>query len=151
MTDNRGDTRNEPRGGSGNAFMLEKIRSAPLQPYQEGRYVLRVLVTTGRVSGQRRPVPIAVIQLDGRRYVCAPNRGRDWVRNLLAAGECEIEGDPVSKYEVVLVEDVGAARVVAHYLGLLERWSSEWPFPAGAGVREIEPHTREFAVFFLKD
>ncbi|HET6504642.1 MAG TPA: nitroreductase family deazaflavin-dependent oxidoreductase [Amycolatopsis sp.] len=149
MTDDRSDTRNEPRGGSGNGFMLEKIRSAPVQPYQEGRYVLRVLVTTGRVSGARRPVPIAVIQLDDRRYVCAPNRGRDWVRNLLAAGECEIEGDPGAKYQAVLVEDAGAARVVARYLDLLDRWSSEWPFPAGAGVPEIEPHTREFAVFRL--
>jgi F420H(2)-dependent quinone reductase len=135
----------EPR----NHVMLEKIRSTAPEPYQEGRYVLRVLLTTGRVSGERRAAPMAVNQLDGQRYLCAPNRRRDWVRNLLAHGECEIEGDLPTRYDAVLVEDASAARVVAHYLGLLNRVSNEWPFPAGASVTEIEAHTREIAVFRL--
>jgi hypothetical protein len=131
--------------------MLEKVRSGALQPYQEERYVLRVLVTTGRLTGARHPVPMAVTQLTGHNYVCAPNRRRDWVRNLLATGECEIEGDPVPRHKAILVEDAGAAQAVHHYLGVLGRASSsEWPFPAGAGVARIAQHVRDIAVFRLE-
>lgn len=131
-------------------LMLDKIRSAELQPYQEGRYVLRVLATTGRVTGERRVVPMAITQLARERYVCAPNRRRDWVRNLLAAGECELEGDVISRHRAVLVEDVRAAHVVSHYLGVLGRVSDEWPFIAGAGVDQIGQHVRDIAVFRLE-
>lgn len=136
----------EPRQNT----MLDKIRSGPLQPYQDGRYVLRILVTTGRLTGRPRPVPMAVTQVAGRKYVCAPNRRRDWVRNLLATGEYQLEGEPASRRKAVLVEDVEAAEVVSRYLGVLGRISPEWPFEAGATVSEIARHVRDIAVFRLE-
>jgi hypothetical protein len=137
----------EPR--ERNRFMMDKIRADGYVPYQEGRYVLRVVSVSGRASGQPRPWPIAIPMVAGQRYLCAPNRRRDWVRNLLAAGECEIEGDPISRHWVVLIEDGTAAAVVRAYLSSLARPSSMWPFPSDAPEAEIARHVSEIAVFRL--
>ena len=130
--------------------MMSKIRTDGPAPYQESRYVLRVLSVPGRKSGEPRPLPIAVPMVEGERYLCAPNRRRDWVRNLLAAGECEIEGDPQPRHRAVLVEDDSAAQAVHTYLLSLGRPSPEWPFPSGAPVPEIAKHLAEIAVFRLE-
>ena len=132
-----------------NRFMMNKIRADGPAPYQEGRYVLRVVSVPGRSSGEPRPVPIAIPLVEGERYLCAPNRRRDWVRNLLAAGECEIEGDPTPRHRAVLVEDDTAANAVHVYLSALGRQSPEWPFAENAPVPEISKHVKEFAVFRL--
>jgi hypothetical protein len=94
-------------------------------------------------------VPIAIPTVAGRHYLCAPNRRRDWVLNLLAAGECEVEGDPAPRRRAVLVEDDAAAQAVRTYLSALGRPSSEWPFPADAPAHEIARHVGEIAVFRL--
>jgi hypothetical protein len=134
-----------------NRFMVERIRSGGTDPYQEGRYVLRVISVAGRTSGHQRQVPIAVPTVGGEHYLCAPNRRRDWVRNLLAAdGACEIEGDPHPRHRAVLVEDESAAIAVRTYLTSLGRPSPEWPFPEGASPREISTHLKEIAVFRLE-
>lgn len=132
-----------------NEFMIAKVRSAAAVPYREGGYVLRVLSVPGRVTGQPRPWPIAVVQVDGQHYVCAPNRRRDWVRNLLAAGWCSVEGDDPERRDAVLVQDDGAADVVATYLRALDRPSTMWPFPSDAPVEQIRKHTHAIAVFRL--
>jgi hypothetical protein len=135
-----------------NSMMIARIRGATAQPYTEGEHVLRVVHVTGRASGTDRPFPIAVTQRDGRRYVCAPNRQRDWVRNLLAAGECRIEGDPADRYRTVLVEDADeAAATIALYLGGLDRQTTMWPFAPGAPVETIRRYADEVAVFRLEE
>lgn len=133
-----------------NRFMMNKIRADGPAPYQEGVYVLRVLSVPGRKTGEPRQLPIAIPMVAGERYLCAPNRRRDWVRNVLAAGECEIEGDPVPRHRAELVEDDDAALVVHTYLTRLGRTSPEWPFPGGAPVSEIAKHLTQFAVFRLE-
>lgn len=138
----------EPR--ERNRFMMTKIRADGPAPYQEGAYVLRVISVPGRTTGEPRPLPIAVPMIAGERYLCAPNRQRDWVRNLLAAGQCEIEGDPVPRHRAVLVEDDTAAVAVHTYLSRLGRPSSEWPFPTDAPVPEIAKHLTQIAVFRLQ-
>jgi hypothetical protein len=133
-----------------NQLMMGKIRADEPKPYAEGRYVLRVVSVPGRTSGEPRPWPIAITQFNGHRYVCAPNRQRDWVRNLLATGRCDIERDDVPAHWAVLIEGDEAARVVATYLGVLSRPSTMWPFPADAPASEIREHTHEIAVFRLE-
>lgn len=134
-----------------NRFMIEKIRTEGPAPYQEDRYVLRVLSVPGRRTGEPRTLPIAVPMVAGERYLCAPNRRRDWVRNLLAAdGACEIEGDPEPRHRAVLVQDESGAVAVHAYLSSLGRQSPEWPFPSGAPVPEIARHLEEIAVFRLE-
>lgn len=129
--------------------MMDKIRVDGPAPYQEGRYVLRVISVAGRRTGEPRALPIAIPMVSGEHYLCAPNRRRDWVRNLLAAGECEVEGDPVPRQRATLVEDERAAVAVQAYLFALGRPSSEWPFPSDAPVRTIAEHLTEIAVFRL--
>ncbi|GDY31731.1 nitroreductase/quinone reductase family protein [Gandjariella thermophila] len=133
-----------------NAHMIERIRGGEHAPYQEGRHVLRVLSAPGRVTGEPRPWPIAVTQVDGRHYVAAPNRRRDWVRNLLAAGRCSVERDEQPDRRATLVEGDEAAAAVATYLAALGRPSTLWPFPSDAPVERIRRHTAEIAVFRLE-
>lgn len=132
-----------------NRFMMDKIRADGPAPYQEGAYVLRVVTVPGRKTGEPRSLPIAIPMVAGERYLCAPNRRRDWVRNLLAAGECEVEGDPVPRQHAALVEDDKAAVAVHTYLSRLGRPSPEWPFPTGAPASEIAEHLTQVAVFRL--
>jgi hypothetical protein len=133
-----------------NEFMIARIRSAKTpDPYREGGYVLRVLATPGRATGELRSWPIAVVQLLGERYICGPNRQRDWVRNLLAAGWCTVEGDDPARRTATLSEDDDAARAVAAYLGALGRASTMWPFPSDAPAATIREHLAEIAVFRL--
>ena len=51
-----------------------------------------IVIHVGRRSGRRYRTPVNVFR-DGRRYVFALTYGAesDWVRNVLAAGRCEIE------------------------------------------------------------
>jgi hypothetical protein len=132
-----------------NDCMMARIRSDGPTPYREGGYTLRVLSAPGRVSGLPRSWPIAVVQVGGLHYLCAPNRRRDWVRNVLAAGWCAVEGEDPARRDVALVEDDGAAEVVATYLRVLGRPSTMWPFSSDAPVSEISRHINEIAVIRL--
>lgn len=51
-----------------------------------------IVTHTGRRSGQVRQTPVNLFR-DGERYVIALTYGADsqWVRNVLAAGSCEVE------------------------------------------------------------
>jgi deazaflavin-dependent oxidoreductase (nitroreductase family) len=49
-----------------------------------------LLTVRGRTSGQPRTAPVAVVEIDGRRYVIGAYGDVHWVRNLRAAGEGEI-------------------------------------------------------------
>ena len=52
-----------------------------------------VLMTVrGRVSGEPRTAPVAVPEIDGRRYVIGAYGDVNWVRNLRAAGEADLRG-----------------------------------------------------------
>jgi hypothetical protein len=127
------------------ALMVERIKSMPAAPYTEGKYVLRIIEVFGRVSGAPRATPIAVMQLNDRRYLCAPNRRRDWVRNLLAAGSCTLAADE-PKYRVTLVDSAEGSPVLSSYLSQLSRVSEEWPFPGDASLAEIAEHADTTAV-----
>jgi hypothetical protein len=132
-----------------NQAVAARIKAKDPDPYTEGGYVLRLLSTPGRVTGESRSWPIAVVQLNGRRYICGPNRRRDWVRNLLASGWCTVEGHEPERQAATLVEDDDAARAVAAYLGRLGRPSSMWPFPSDAPATTIREYINEIAVFRL--
>jgi deazaflavin-dependent oxidoreductase (nitroreductase family) len=57
---------------------------APLGP--------NALVTIrGRTSGEPRTAPIAISEIDGRRYVLGAYGDVNWTRNLRAAGEADVQ------------------------------------------------------------
>ncbi|MBB5856392.1 nitroreductase family deazaflavin-dependent oxidoreductase [Amycolatopsis umgeniensis] len=133
-----------------NSSALSKIRASEPKPYEEKTYVLRALTIPGRSSGHPRTVPIAVVQFDGTHYICAPDRGRDWVQNLIAAEHCDLEGDPEPRHQADLVDDEAAAGAVYAYLAKLGKPSTMWPFPSDASPEEIHRHLGNIAVFRLK-
>jgi deazaflavin-dependent oxidoreductase (nitroreductase family) len=49
-----------------------------------------LLTVHGRTSGEPRTTPLAIIEVDGRRWVWSPWGDVHWVRNLRAAGEASI-------------------------------------------------------------
>jgi deazaflavin-dependent oxidoreductase (nitroreductase family) len=49
-----------------------------------------LITTRGRKSGEPRSTPIALIEIEGRRWVSSPYGDVNWVRNLRASGEATI-------------------------------------------------------------
>ena len=49
-----------------------------------------LLTVRGRASGVPRTFPVAIIELDGRRFVQSPFGEVNWVRNLRASGEAVV-------------------------------------------------------------
>ncbi len=45
----------------------------------------------GRTTGQARSMPLAVMEMDGRRWIIGAYGDVNWTRNLRAAGEAEIQ------------------------------------------------------------
>ena len=50
-----------------------------------------LMTIRGRTSGQPRTAPVAVPEIDGRRYVIGAYGDVHWVRNLRAAGEADLQ------------------------------------------------------------
>jgi deazaflavin-dependent oxidoreductase (nitroreductase family) len=65
--------------------------------------VNRLITIRGRKSGRPHTTPLAVIEVDGRRWVWAPWGEVHWVRNLRAAGRATID-DHDRKDEVIATE-----------------------------------------------
>lgn len=85
--------------------MTDHILSAPRVPWwvQAFSPILKRLLAAGvplgpnalvtirgRTSGEPRTTPLAVIDVDGRRWIWAPWGSAQWVRNLRAAGQATI-------------------------------------------------------------
>ncbi|HTK08146.1 MAG TPA: nitroreductase family deazaflavin-dependent oxidoreductase [Ktedonobacteraceae bacterium] len=51
---------------------------------------IQLLTVRGRTSGEPRTTPVAVVDLDGKRYLVAPYGAVNWVRNLRAAGKATL-------------------------------------------------------------
>jgi len=50
-----------------------------------------LLTVRGRATGQPRTAPVAVVEVGGRRWIVGAYGEVQWVRNLRAAGEADIE------------------------------------------------------------
>src|SRR5918994_4308749 len=62
-----------------------------------------MLTVRGRTSGEPRSTPLAIIEVDGRRWVWSPWGDVHWVRNLRAAGKATLQVRR-SRFEVTAVE-----------------------------------------------
>jgi deazaflavin-dependent oxidoreductase (nitroreductase family) len=99
----------------------------------------------GRTTGQRRSVPVNVLELDGEQYLVSARGETDWVRNLRAAGGGELEYSRRRTQNFTAVEVPGEEkpRVIAAYL---DRWGNQvrsqfeaLPDPADHPVFRIRP------------
>jgi deazaflavin-dependent oxidoreductase (nitroreductase family) len=75
-----------------------------------------LLTVPGRKTGQPRTTPVAIIEVDGRRWIWCPWGERHWVRNLRAAGRATIEvrrqTEEMTATELSLTERIGFFRDV---------------------------------------
>jgi deazaflavin-dependent oxidoreductase (nitroreductase family) len=106
--------------------------------------VVPTLHVRGRTTGQRRSVPVNVLELDGERYLVSPRGETDWVRNLRAAGGGEIEYGRrrTQPFTAVEMPDEEKPRVIEAYL---DRWGNQ--------VRsqfEALPDPADHPVFLIK-
>jgi deazaflavin-dependent oxidoreductase (nitroreductase family) len=82
-----------------------------------------VLMTVrGRTSGEPRTAPVAVAEIDGRRYVIGAYGEVHWVRNLRAAGEADIKAHGrIEHVRAVELDHAGAttffAKTLPGYIG----------------------------------
>ena len=77
-----------------------------------------VLVTVpGRKSGQPRSTPLAIVELDGRRWLWSPWGDTNWVRNLRAAGRATITVN--RQTEAVAVRELDPAERLDFFRGVL--------------------------------
>ena len=69
-----------------------------------------LLTVRGRTSGEPRTAPVAIVDIDGRRYVIGAYGDAQWVRNLRAAGEADVRrgSGPVEHIRAVELDDAAA-------------------------------------------
>jgi deazaflavin-dependent oxidoreductase (nitroreductase family) len=106
--------------------------------------VATTLTVAGRTSGQPRSVPVNVLEHDGRRYLVSPRGEMDWVKNLRAAGEGELQRRGSSqrfRATEVAVDDrpdiIAAYR--AKWDGQVKGFFEQLPDPADHPTFVIEP------------
>ena len=73
-----------------------------------------LITIRGRKSGEPRTTPVALIEIEGRRWVSSPYGEVNWVRNLRASGEATVtigrKREPVRSIELSKEERVAFFR-----------------------------------------
>ena len=83
----------------------------------------RTLWVRGRCSGEWRSNPVNLLSYDDDQYLVAPRGVTQWVRNLRAAGKCELRvGRKVQAFEATELDDAEKVEVLRAYL---KRWKVE--------------------------
>jgi len=83
----------------------------------------RVLAVRGRTSGEIRTTPVNVLTIGEDRYLVAPRGVTQWVRNLRAAGTCDLRvGRRVETVRATDVADEAKPEILRAYL---RRWKWE--------------------------
>jgi len=83
----------------------------------------RELAVRGRTSGEIRRTPVNVLTVDGERFLVAPRGETQWVRNLRAAGTCDLRvGRRVETVTATELTDDAKPAVLRPYL---RRWKWE--------------------------
>lgn len=134
------------------ARMVVRLLAHPPEPLAEDGLALRILETRGRASGRSRYTPLGVLQSGGSWWLIAPERGRDWVRNLLAHPGCAVmAGNQYHARNAVPIEDRQGAVIVARYLSVASAPWARQAFPVGPNTAEVEivAHMPAMAVFRL--
>lgn len=115
-----------------------------------------LLTVRGRKTGQAHTTPVAVISVDGRRWVQSPFGDVNWVRNLRAAGEGTLTlGKRQEPIRAVALSPDEATAFFGEVLGPYLRRSALNRFMAGRlGLADAIDHpaqaARRHPVFELK-
>jgi deazaflavin-dependent oxidoreductase (nitroreductase family) len=85
-----------------------------------------LLTVRGRTSGLPRSAAVAVVEIDGRRWVIGAYGDVQWVRNLRAAGEAEIKVR--GRTEPVLARELERVDATEFYARTLPAYVSSLPW-----------------------
>ena len=97
----------------------------------------------GRTSGLPRELAANVLVVDGRRFLVAPRGDTQWVRNVRAAGRCEVRLRR-GPWMAMTVREVPVAERRAYIDAYLRRWG----WQVGAQFRAL-PDPADHPVFEL--
>ena len=118
-----------------------------------------LLTVRGRTSGVDRTTPVAVVSIDGRRWVIATFGDTNWARNLRAAGKATVTVN--RRTESVAARELSTSEAEAFYRDTLTPFVSSIPLGLGRfmlgsllGAAEMftDPHAaaRHHPVFELR-
>jgi deazaflavin-dependent oxidoreductase (nitroreductase family) len=88
-----------------------------------------LLTVRGRTSGLDRTTPVAVVTIDGHRWVIATFGDTNWARNLRAAGKASITIN--RRAEAVAARELPAAEAEAFYRDTLTPFVNKIPLGLG--------------------
>jgi deazaflavin-dependent oxidoreductase (nitroreductase family) len=102
------------------------------------------LVVERRRSGEPQRIPVIPIEHDGARYVVSTRGESDWVRNVRAAGEVELEGKGgTERLRAIEVPAAERAPIIEAYRAkagrTVEAYWKKLPDPADHPVFRLEP------------
>ncbi len=117
-----------------------------------------LLTVRGRRTGELRTFPVAILELDGRRYVQSPFGEVNWVRNLRVAGDAVVtrgrEREAVTAVEVPpdaggpILRDALAPFFRSRFLAPVAGWL--FHLRAGASLDEFVAEARRHPMFELR-
>ena len=114
-----------------------------------------MLTVRGRTSGEPRSTPLAIIEVDGRRWVWSPWGDVHWVQNLRAAGKATIQVRRL-QLEVAAVE-LDATERVAFFRDTFAPYARRIPFGGrfvrlldGVDISDPQAAAKDRAVFELR-
>ena len=82
-----------------------------------------LLTVRGRSTGLARTFPVAILEVDGRRFIQSPFGEVNWVRNLRADGSATVaKGDSAESVEAVELTPEAAGPVLRDALAPYLRW-----------------------------
>jgi len=94
-----------------------------------------LLTIRGRTTGEPRTAPVAITDIDGRRYVIGAYGDVNWTRNLRAAGEADIRLHGVSEH--VRAAELDHAAAEEFFDVSLRKYVSRFPWFGRAFARVL--------------
>ncbi len=97
-----------------------------------GRTPSWLLTTTGRVSGERRTVPVTPVEVGGQRYVVAPYGEVAWVKNLRANPKAILaRGGTSIRITAEEIDPQRAGQVLSLYYADNEKYVGDYMYVPG--------------------
>jgi deazaflavin-dependent oxidoreductase (nitroreductase family) len=88
-----------------------------------------LITVRGRKSGEPRSTPVALIEIEGRRWVSSPYGDVNWVRNLRASGEASLTIG--GRHETVTAVELASDERVAFFRDLMGPFVRRIPLGLG--------------------
>jgi len=88
-----------------------------------------LITVRGRKSGEPRTTPVALIEIDGKRWVSSPFGDVNWVRNLRAAGQATLTFG--RREELVTAKELTEGEKVAFFRDLMGPFVRRIPLGLG--------------------